>query len=165
MPRISYSLKTFLRIKKKKAIHHIYFQSCNYKHESFNIQIEWKQLPPSSHPNIRFVWNSLKGVHLTNMYRLIRCYSQTFNRVLMKNRQVFNSLWSKEWPWTLVPPVSKWNSSVELQAWDPLLIFSFLSLTLSLLPLLKEGYRPGCTGTHYRPRVRVHLTMPSEYHD
>lgn len=89
-----------------------------------------------------------------NMYRLIRCYSQTFNRVLMKNRQVFNSLWSKEWPWTLVPPVSKWNSSVELQAWDPLLIFSFSSLTLSLLPLLKEGYRPGCTGTHYRPRVK-----------
>lgn len=64
MPRISYSFKTFLRIK-KKAIHHIYFQSCNYKHESFNIQIEWKQLPPSSHPNIRFLWNSLKGVHLT----------------------------------------------------------------------------------------------------
>lgn len=90
-----------------------------------------------------------------NMYRLIRCYSQTFNRVLMKNRQVFNSLWSKEWPWTLVSSCLK----VEFQCWIPGLrpltdIFLLVSYSLSLLPLLKEGYRPGCTGTHYRPRVK-----------
>lgn len=153
MPRISYSFKTFLRIKKKKAIHHIYFQSCNYKHESFNIQIEWKPLPQSSHPNIRFVWNSLKGVHLTctDSYVVIHKLLTGFSWKTDKSLTHYGAKNDLE---LLFPPASKWNSSVEFQAWDPLLIFSFSSLTLSLLPLLKEGYRPGCTGTHYRPRVK-----------